>query len=208
MKPDGPPRLAAALLRRLAPGEEALAGDLDEGYRSGRSQGWYWWQTGAAIAVTTWRDLQHERIAALGAIAVAAAVYLALMFSGAEIANDLTRAVAPHLPSWTFDYSVYQTCVGVLWIGIASWAVGVLVMALNHKHGTTALVALFLLVTLVEYPRWTLLPLLSGPVGPAGQIIVVQTAATVVKIVGLVAGALTFPERPDGLVSHRPRGGA
>ena len=193
MNSNMPPRLATALLRRLAPGEEALTGDLQEDYGSGRSPGWYWWQVGAAIALTAWRDLQHQKIAALGAIVVAVSVYLALAISGAEIVNDISRALTPHVPRWTLDYFVYQTCVGILWILIASWAIGVLTMALNRSHGTVALIALLLYVTLVEYPRWTLLPWLSRPEGLAVGIIITQTAATMVKIVGLVAGSLAFP---------------
>jgi hypothetical protein len=40
-----PPRVADALLRYLAPGHEALAGDLIEQFREGRSAAWFWRQT-------------------------------------------------------------------------------------------------------------------------------------------------------------------
>src|SRR6187200_3255711 len=45
-----PPRLASQLLERFAPGNEALHGDLDEEFSSGRSSAWYWRQVMAAIA--------------------------------------------------------------------------------------------------------------------------------------------------------------
>jgi hypothetical protein len=45
-----PPRLASLLLERFAPGNEALHGDLDEEFSSGRSSVWYWRQVMAAIA--------------------------------------------------------------------------------------------------------------------------------------------------------------
>ena len=45
-----PPRLASLLLERFTPGNEALHGDLDEEFSSGRSSGWYWRQVMAAIA--------------------------------------------------------------------------------------------------------------------------------------------------------------
>jgi hypothetical protein len=45
-----PPRLASLLLDQFAPGNEALHGDLDEEYSSGRSSVWYWQQVLAAIA--------------------------------------------------------------------------------------------------------------------------------------------------------------
>lgn len=75
---------------------------------------------------------------------------------------------------------------------IASWASGVIIMTLSRNHEATALLALVLFVTLVEYPRWTLLPVLSGQ---DGQVILFQTAATVVRLVGLTAGSLAFPTR-------------
>jgi hypothetical protein len=46
-----PPRLASFLLQRLAPGNEALQGDLEEEFSSGRSSAWYWQQVMAAIAL-------------------------------------------------------------------------------------------------------------------------------------------------------------
>ena len=42
-----PPRLATLLLNWLAPGNEALRGDLDEEFRNGRGSRWYWRQVAA-----------------------------------------------------------------------------------------------------------------------------------------------------------------
>ena len=45
-----PPRLATLLLNWLAPGNEALRGDLDEEFRNGRGSRWYWRQVASLLA--------------------------------------------------------------------------------------------------------------------------------------------------------------
>jgi hypothetical protein len=45
-----PPRLARLLLDWLAPGNEALRGDLDEEFAAGRGSRWYWQQVVSLIA--------------------------------------------------------------------------------------------------------------------------------------------------------------
>lgn len=45
-----PPRLARLLLDWLAPGNEALRGDLDEEFASGRTSHWYWQQVMSVLA--------------------------------------------------------------------------------------------------------------------------------------------------------------
>jgi hypothetical protein len=53
MTSSSPPRLATWMLLHLMPHErdEALAGDLFESFRAGRSSGWYWRQVLVAIAI-------------------------------------------------------------------------------------------------------------------------------------------------------------
>lgn len=45
-----PPRLATLLLNWLAPGNDALRGDLDEEFANGRDSRWYWRQVAALLA--------------------------------------------------------------------------------------------------------------------------------------------------------------
>jgi hypothetical protein len=57
MKQSSPPRAAVWMLRHLTPGErnDALAGDLLEEFRSGRSAAWYWRQVLACVAISNRR---------------------------------------------------------------------------------------------------------------------------------------------------------
>jgi hypothetical protein len=52
-----PPRLALAVLDRLAPSNEPLAGDLREEFHSGRSTLWLWSQIGHALVIGSFRQL-------------------------------------------------------------------------------------------------------------------------------------------------------
>lgn len=192
MSATDPPWLATALLRRFVPAEEALIGDLQEEYGSGRSSRWYWWQVGAALASAVRHDLRHHTVDAGGAIVVALTVYVALSISGAAIANDISRALTPHVPRWTLDYQMYQTAMSILWVSVAAWTIGVVTMTLTRSHGTVAILALLLYVALVEYPRWTLVPWLWRPEGLPAAIVLTQTAVTLVKLAALLAGALAF----------------
>jgi hypothetical protein len=55
-----PPSTPTWMLEHLMPGprDEALAGDLLEGFRSGRSEGWYWRQALAACAIAWLNNLR------------------------------------------------------------------------------------------------------------------------------------------------------
>jgi hypothetical protein len=44
-----PPKLATAILNRLVPAHDALAGDLREAYVAGKSRSWYWGQVLAVV---------------------------------------------------------------------------------------------------------------------------------------------------------------
>ena len=70
MNPAKPPMLATWMLEHLAPetDRDAVAGDLLEEYRAGRSQGWYWRQVIAAIVVGCARALRTHWLAVFFAV--------------------------------------------------------------------------------------------------------------------------------------------
>ena len=63
-------RLAICVLQRLASQADALAGDLQEEFLSGRSASWVWRQVMVAIVVSACRDLRHHPLLALSAVMV------------------------------------------------------------------------------------------------------------------------------------------
>ena len=96
-------RTATWLMRHVGPPSEALAGDLLEEYRQGRSVGWYWMQVIEAVVAGVYR--QRLRRYALNVGKVISAVLLSiLIFYGLvateEIAGLATGPVvyAPGLP--------------------------------------------------------------------------------------------------------------
>jgi len=82
-----PPKLAAWMLEYLVPAaerDEALAGDLEEHYRAGRSDAWYWRQAAAAVA-TGWGQYLNRR----RAILVFALLWSTLAPAWYSISNDI-----------------------------------------------------------------------------------------------------------------------
>ena len=78
-------QVALRILRLLSPRSDALAGDLLERHRSGKSRLWLWRQVLAAIFAATWREWNTDRLGASRAVAVGWAAMLIFFF----IAGDL-----------------------------------------------------------------------------------------------------------------------
>jgi hypothetical protein len=71
MNHRNPPRIATWIFEHLRPAgcDEALAGDLLEDFRNGRSAGWYWHQIIAALAVEWSQSAWQQRTSLLFAAA-------------------------------------------------------------------------------------------------------------------------------------------
>jgi len=86
-----PPRIAACFLAVFgcSPHNEAIAGDLAECYRAGRSRTWYWWQTLVAIVLGLSQEANRNKL--LAARCIGAGSGLAITFS-----ELLQRILIPH----------------------------------------------------------------------------------------------------------------
>lgn len=104
MKEGRPPSLATWMLEHLTPidRDEALAGDLLEDFRSGRSSGWYWRQTFAACAGGWLRHLGERRMLVVFAAlwSMLAPVWLALEI---RIVNGSRASAGTWGMDWQFS---------------------------------------------------------------------------------------------------------
>lgn len=125
MKKTMPPALARWMLHHLLPGEsnEALAGDLHEEFRSGRSAAWYWRQVFSAISIRCTRELRIHRtvllFAALWAmLAPAWLLTIARIEQFAHLSHRLAQFNWPWSSLGSFALMLVANLV-FLWAGIA-----------------------------------------------------------------------------------------
>jgi len=102
------PALATALLRRAAPPEEALAGDVLEEYQSGRSRFWYWRQVVSAILLGTFRQVAAAPVGMLGAVATG---WTTLLLVFATLGDTATEAVS----EWVFGWERFGAYATQMW---------------------------------------------------------------------------------------------
>ena len=145
MKSDRPPVLATRLLERLVSGphEDALAGDLIEQYRQGRSGAWYWRQVLAAILAGVMRGVRDHKLQAAGAAAIGLALYLLSSFAVIWLAQWLANEGLLRF-FWSSIWLTYTTCA------VSGWIVGRLHPA--HQLAMVCVYATSLL--LFEWVRW------------------------------------------------------
>lgn len=132
MRRAGPPTLATWMLEHFTFGcrNEALAGDLYEEFRSGRSTGWYWRQVGGAIAIGLYRAAGNH-----GMVALFALLWSMLAPAWLLIVADVERHADLNSRFYRMDWPWSTVCdLGLLllanlvfiWIGIILYQVPVL----------------------------------------------------------------------------------
>jgi hypothetical protein len=158
MKRMEPPQLAVWMLEHLTPVErdEALAGDLLEVFRAGRSTNWYWRQVLAACAVS-W----YESLRARGSLLTFALLWSMMsptwnslcirLENGNPIPDRLWFIsgplwLIPALLLWTILHSLF------LWTGILSF--GVLNLIAKNPVSPTKIKRGFLLASAIFVPLY------------------------------------------------------
>jgi len=162
-----PPKLATVLLRRLVPGNTALAGDLAEEFRRRRSRPWYWRQVIGAIVFDAFREIRDHKLVAIRAIA--------LGFICVELLFRYVVYDALHYDEWLFTRGLvkwfYLNGYGLpQWammpaIAVVSAAGGWIVGRTHRRYGSSMVFAFALFVTVyifgLGFWRLTFFPLPS-----------------------------------------------
>ncbi len=127
MRRNDPPPIAHWILEHLAAGDrdEALAGDLVEEFRAGRSEGWYWRQTLTACLVS-WGAALQARVPLIffslaWSMLAPAWQLLCERVSDSRIATNLPNMIQPTFgPLWLIPALVGWTVLhaGFVWIGV------------------------------------------------------------------------------------------
>jgi hypothetical protein len=139
MRPANPPATASWMLEHLTPGESnrALAGDLHEEFRSGRSKSWYWRQVVGAISIRVTREFFTHRTALLFAalwsmLAPAWLLAIASLEGYANLNGHLARLNWPWNSLCGFALMLAANLI-FIWLGIALYLVPDLWIAGNLR---------------------------------------------------------------------------
>jgi hypothetical protein len=109
MRSSEPPRLATLLLERFGPSDEALIGDVIEGYRTGRSALWYWRQVVSAVLVGTSDAVRRQPLLAVRAVLVGWATALAVFFLFGDLTSPLFNSWLRKPVEWTGVEGIART---------------------------------------------------------------------------------------------------
>lgn len=137
-------RLPIHVLQRLSPQADALAGDLQEEFGSGRSVLWVWRQVIVAIVVSSVRDLRDHKLLTLKALMMGYGtswLCVRLTVPWRRVLNGwvldqliITLGSHPFVMLWATDLHRYPVTM------IAGAASGWVVGRLHREHGTLVFV--------------------------------------------------------------------
>jgi hypothetical protein len=159
-----PPEFATWLLRHFVArkNRDALIGDLYEQFALGRTVGWFWWQTGVALAITFLRFLREHGLSLVRAVAAGWCV-MVLWYGINSLAIELLPFFIEHHQKvltrenaqtfWMVLFSI-QTVTRLALFTAAGW----LLAKLHPAHRHIALAILFATAMAWRFVPWQLLP--------------------------------------------------
>jgi len=196
VKPKQPPRLGTLVLQRLGPQNDALAGDLAEEYRAGRSAAWYWWQVLASVVVGATRDLWthkwlgvHVVAAYVGIQAFLGYAWRFIWFNTPLSSRVQEFSVSIWGPSDPLVNAPYRWIFTVSALPVMTCAGWVLAKLYGSQRGPALLLNSVVLVAL-NIPRVVFLTRMAMQEPTQWMNLYLHLAWLAVMIVGLLAGAL------------------
>jgi hypothetical protein len=142
-----PPSFASFLLARLGPQNEALAGDLAEEYRAGRSRFWYFRQVAVAIVLHVVADIRGHWPIVLRGVVTGLVLLRVLGWVVAWIEGAYLNPWLLHnaLGFFWMQHNVYFYTHMALWFP-ASVVVGWVVARLHARQRASAVLCLVLAI--------------------------------------------------------------
>ena len=193
-----PPRLPTWLLERLRPDTEALAGDIQEEYETGRSRTWYWKQTIGAVVIGIYEDIRLHKLLAARAVATGWAVLFMFSLILWSLSLDLVGGLLPlrwHVYLWVHPPTV-QLLLGVL--GCFAYASsGWIVAKLHRQHRTAMLLVYVLSLAVWRFPGFGTM-IVSHHRPTYLYVLLISSLVLAVNVASILLG---------GLLGSRPQSG-
>jgi hypothetical protein len=205
--PRHPPRAAVALLQRLGPLHDDIAGDLIEDYHAGRSTGWFWTQTIYAVFAASFRQLRGHPILVLRSIVIAAGMLDLLLMAAGPVTNVIVRPLLTefHIPFWRAMHTQIPQILGTLTATGASmavaWAVGGF-----HRDQRIAMTLVIVALWLISFAASPDLHRLVANAMTHRRFVpylIFQVAHALGLVAGFIIGAIVL--NPPALRFDRPR---
>jgi hypothetical protein len=196
-----PPRLAKVLLDWLAPGNEALRGDLDEEFAAGRGSAWYWRQVSAAIAIEGPLVVRARAVARFESVATGIITLVLLGFYAVFVVNVtdwLLRFEGVHLLKRVPDVLGFWSGTAVFVTLFVGLLVGKLIHAGHGDHRVASIMAFGGATMLCAAAALNAASLAQGGEAFLPEL-VTQVSSTAAFVVGLIGGVTAPIRMPEGL---------
>ncbi len=196
-----PPRLARLLLDWLAPGNDALRGDLDEEFAAGRGTAWYWRQVFSAIAHEGTLTIRARAVAGAENVVTGLITIILLGFYAVFVVNVtdwLLRFEGVHLLTRLPDVLGFWSGTApavTLFLGLLG---GRLVHAGHFAHRVRSIVAFGGATMLCAAAALQAVTMAQGP-APFLPELLQQVSSTGAFVIGLIGGVTVPSGAPDGL---------